>query len=290
MGNKINELLKYGYELLKKQKINSYILDVQLLLGKAINKDRLFLFINGDYEITEEEAENYYGYLKLREKKMPVKYILGECEFMGLNFKVRPGVLIPRPDTEILVECALKEIERSNFSDICDLCCGTGAIGLSIAKFIDYVDVKCSDISPTALQVTAENMRRFLLQEKVQVIKSDLLQYFIENEMKFNMVVSNPPYIKISMIDTLMDDVKNYEPYEALCGGEDGLEFYRRIAVESLKVLEDDGVIMLEIGDDERDSVSSILRESGFENICCIKDLSGKDRVISAVVGTHSLI
>ncbi|MHC6181280.1 peptide chain release factor N(5)-glutamine methyltransferase [Clostridium sp. JNZ X4-2] len=285
MENKINELLKYGYGILKNKKIDSYVLDVQLLLGKAINKDRLFIFINGNYEVTREEAENYYKYLKLREKKMPVKYILGECEFMGMNFMVTPGVLIPRPDTETLVEQALQEIKGSGICNICDLCCGTGAIGLSIAKFTDNISVKCCDISPVALKVTAENIKRFSLQKRVQVVKSDLLQYFIKNKIKFNMIVSNPPYIEKNMIDKLMDDVKNYEPYEALCGGEDGLEFYRKIAEESLKVLNKGGVLMLEIGYDQKDEVSCILKKNGFQNISCIKDLSGKNRVIRAVWG-----
>lgn len=285
MENKINELLKYGYEILKDKKIDSYVLDVQLLLGKAINKDRLFIFINGNYEVTKEEAEDYYGYLKLREKKMPVKYILGECEFMGMNFLVTPGVLIPRPDTETLVEQALQEINGGGICNICDLCCGTGAIGLSIAKFTDNVDVKCCDISPMALKVTAENIKRVSLQKRVQVVESDLLQYFIKNKVKFNMIVSNPPYIEKNMIDKLMDDVKNYEPYEALCGGEDGLEFYRKIAEESLKVLNKGGVLMLEIGYDQKEKVSCILKKNGFQNISCIKDLSGKNRVIRAVLG-----
>ena len=288
MGNKINELLKYGYEILKNKEIDSYILDVQLLLGKAINKDRLFIFINGNYEVTEKEAEDYYRYLKLREKKMPVKYILEECEFMGLNFVVRPGVLIPRPDTETLVEQALNKVRNNNFRHICDLCCGTGAIGLSIAKFIDYVNIKCCDISSTALEITAENIRRFSLQKRVQAVKSDLLQYFIKNRVKFNMIVSNPPYIKKSIMDTLMEDVKNYEPREALYGGEDGLMFYRKIAEESPEVLDRGGVLMLEIGDNQREEVSCILKKQGFKNISCVKDLAGRDRVISAVVGKGS--
>ncbi|CAB1254040.1 peptide chain release factor N(5)-glutamine methyltransferase [Clostridium sp. MT-14] len=285
MKNKINELLKYGYEILKNEEINSYILDVQLLLGKAINKSRLFIFINGDYEVTEKEAQDYRRYIELREKKMPVKYILRECEFMGLNFLVTPGVLIPRPDTETLVEQALDKVRSNNFHNICDLCCGTGAIGLSIAKFINNVNIKCCDISPIALKVATENIKRFSLQKRVEVIKSDLLQYFIENKMKFQMIISNPPYVKKSMMDTLMEDVKNYEPYEALCGGEDGLVFYREIAKESLTVLNKGGVLMLEIGDDQKDEVSCILKKYGFINISCVKDLSGKDRVISAVAG-----
>ncbi|AZV55297.1 peptide chain release factor N(5)-glutamine methyltransferase [Clostridium sp. AWRP] len=283
-GSSIRELLTKGYEVLKNREIESYALDAQLLLGKVLNKDRLFMLINGDYEVAEKETEEYYKYLKLRENKMPVKYILGHCEFMSIDFIVKPGVLIPRPDTETLVEQALIQVERNNFHNICDVCCGTGIIGISIAKLIEDINVKCCDISSTACEVTAENIRRLSLEEKVQVVKSNLMEYYIQNEVKFHMIVSNPPYIKESSIPILMEDVKNYEPREALSGGKDGLEFYREITKESLKVLESSGIIMFEIGYDQRKSVSDILAQNGFKNIMCIKDLAGKDRVIKGVL------
>lgn len=280
----VSTLLKYGYKVLKDKKISSYILDSQLLLGKAINKDRLFIVINADYKVTKEEAEKYYYYLKLREEKMPVKYILGQCEFMGMDFIVKPGVLIPRPDTETLVEQALKEIDNNEFYNICDLCCGTGAIGVSLAKFVEHINVICCDISDTACEVAEQNVRRYSLNKRISIVKSDLMEYFILNKIKFNMIVCNPPYIKESVIDTLMEDVKNYEPHEALSGGEDGLEFYRKIVKQSLKVLIENGMLMFEIGYDQKKDVTSILMRYGFKNITCIKDLAGKDRVIKAVV------
>ncbi|WP_333887303.1 peptide chain release factor N(5)-glutamine methyltransferase [Clostridium sp.] len=280
----VNTLLKQGYKILKDKKIESYILDVQLLLGKAINKDRLFIFINGDYKVTEEEVEKYYYYLKLREKKMPVKYILGQCEFMGMDFIVKPGVLIPRPDTETLVEQALEEIDNNECYNICDLCCGTGAIGISLAKFKEYINIVCCDISDTACEVAEQNVGRYRLDKRVKVVKSDLMEYFILNKIKFNMIVCNPPYIKESIIDTLMEDVKNYEPYEALNGGEDGLEFYRKIVKQSLKVLTESGMLIFEIGHEQKKDVISILAKYGFKDITCIKDLAGKDRVIKAVI------
>ena len=283
-GSSIRELLERGYEVLKNREIESYALDAQLLLGKVLNKDRLFILLNGNYEVPEKEAEEYYDYLKLRENKMPVKYILGHCEFMGIDFTVKSGVLIPRPDTETLVEQALIQIKHNNFHNICDVCCGTGIIGISIAKLIEGINVKCCDISSTACEVTAENIRRFSLEEKVQVIKSNLMEYYIQNDVKFHMIISNPPYIKESSIPTLMEDVKNYEPREALLGGKDGLEFYRKIAKQSLKVLEINGIIMFEIGYDQRESVADILTQNGFKNIMCIKDLAGKDRVIKGVL------
>lgn len=280
----VNELLKYGYNFLKNKRIYSYNLDTQLLLGKAIDKDRLFVLMNGNYKVTEEEAEEYYNYLKLRGEKMPVKYILGECEFMGINFMVKPGVLIPRPDTESLVEQALKEISKNKLHDICDLCCGTGAIGISLAKFMEHIDVTCCDISDIACEVTKQNIKRYDLDKKVNVIKSNLLDYFISNGIKFDMIVCNPPYIKEGLINDLMEDVKNYEPHEALDGGKDGLEFYRKIVKNSLNVLGKNGIIVFEIGYDQKRDVTKILMQFKFKNIICIKDLAGKDRVIRATV------
>lgn len=282
--SKIGELLKEGYQILKEEGIESYALDCDLLLGKVVKKDRLFLLLNRDYELNHKEIEEFYRLLKLRKNKMPIKYMLGECEFMGLPFYIREGVLIPRPDTEILVECAMEEIKKNKFKNICDVCCGSGIIGITIAKLLKDVNVKCSDISHTAYEVTSENIKRLGVGERVQVIESDLLGKFIENKERFDVVVSNPPYIRKNVIGTLMEDVKNFEPYEALCGGEDGLNFYREITSESLKLLNNGGMLLFEIGYDQKDSVSNLLKENGFVEVECLKDLSGKDRVIKGKI------
>lgn len=282
--SKIGELLKEGYQILKEEGIESYALDCDLLLGKVVKKDRLFLLLNRDYELNDKEIEEFYRLLTLRKNKMPIKYMLSECEFMGLPFYIREGVLIPRPDTEILVECAIEEIKKNKFKDICDVCCGSGIIGITIAKLLGDVNVKSSDISHTAYEVTSENIKRLDVGEKVQVIESDLLGKFIENKEKFDMVVSNPPYIRRNVIGTLMEDVKNFEPYEALCGGEDGLYFYREITSQSLKLLNNGGMLLFEIGYDQKDSVSNILKENGFVEVECLKDLAGKDRVIKGKI------
>lgn len=281
---KIGELLKEGYQTLKEEGIESYALDCDLLLGKVIKKDRLFLLLNRDYELTDREIEEFYNILSFRKNKMPIKYMLEECEFMGLSFYVREGVLIPRPDTETLVEAAIEEIKKNKFSSVCDVCCGSGIIGITIAKLANSVKVKCSDISSAAYEVTSENIKRLKVGENVKVIKSDLLSKFIEGGEKFDIIVSNPPYIRESVIETLMEDVKNYEPYEALCGGEDGLDFYRKITYQSTRVLSNGGMLLFEIGYDQKDSVSDILKENGFAEIECIKDLAGKDRVIKGKI------
>ena len=165
---------------------------------------------------------------------MPIKYILGECEFMAMDFIVKPGVLIPRPDTEILVEEVIKIVKEEGYTRICDVCSGSGAIGIAIAQFVESAKVVLYDISHDAIDVSNFNIKRFNLSHRVKVEFSDLLKAPIDQNKKFEVIVSNPPYIREDVIPTLMEDVKNYEPYIALSGGEDGLDFYRRITKESL--------------------------------------------------------
>lgn len=283
MGNnksKVGELLKKGYEILKSVGISSYQLDCELLLGKVIEKDRLFMLLNREYEVSFEKVNEYFTLVEKRKDKMPIKYMLGECEFMGMPFYIKEGVLIPRPDTEVLVESAVEEIKKNSFKNICDVCCGSGVIGISIAKLVENIKVKSCDISNTAYEVTEENIKRLFVENRVEIFKSDLLECFVDKGQKFDMIVSNPPYIRPDVIETLMEDVRDYEPYEALYGGEDGLEFYRKITLQSVDLLNKDGMLIFEIGYDQKEPVSDILKQNGFCKIICIKDLAGKDRVV----------
>ncbi|MGH4051879.1 MAG: peptide chain release factor N(5)-glutamine methyltransferase [Clostridium sp.] len=281
----IGEILLKSYQILKNVKIESYLLDSQLLLGKVINKDKLFIMINRDFNLNEQDENEFLRLVELRKNKMPIKYILGVCEFMGMDFIVGPGVLVPRPDTEILVEEVIKVIAQKGYTKICDVCTGSGAIGISIAQSVKNTIVMMYEISSVAIEVANINIKRFDLSNRVKARRSDLLKGPIDKNMKFDVIVSNPPYIRKSVIPTLMDDVKNYEPIIALDGGEDGLDFYRRITLESLQVLEKGGLLAFEIGYDQKDEVTDILLEAGFKQIECIKDLSGNDRVIKAILG-----
>lgn len=276
----IGEVLKYAYDILKKENIDTYMLDAQLLLQKVLKKDKLFIILNRNETLSKDEEEEFLKLINLRKNKMPVKYILGECEFMGLNFYVKEGVLIPRADTEILVEEVIKEIKENNYNRICDVCCGSGAIGVSIGKYIENATVDCYDISDIAIEVTGKNIERFLLKDRVTVEKSDLLTVAIKQNKKFDVIVSNPPYIKEEVIPTLMEDVKDYEPYIALCGGIDGLDFYRKITNQSLKILENNGLLAFEIGYDQGEAVKELLIENGFTDIRVINDLAGLNRVV----------
>lgn len=281
---KIQQLLSNGYEILKNSDIQSYILDCQLILAKVLNFDRVSIIINRDKVVDDINVNEYFRLIDLRKNKMPLKYITEETEFMGIPLYIKQGVLIPRPDTEILVEEVLNCIDKKNNVSICDVCCGSGAIGLSIAKISENSKIYCSDISETAEEVTTRNIELLSLNNRVCFVKSDLLESAIANNLKFDVVVSNPPYISTDVIPTLMEDVKTYEPFMALWGGEDGLDFYRSITKQSLQVLNKDGIIAYEIGYDQASEVKAILEANGFKNIKAIKDLAGLDRVVIGVL------
>ena len=280
----IGEILLKSYQILKNVKIETYLLDSQLLLGKVLNKDKLFIMLNRDFNLNKEQENEFLQLVETRKNKMPIKYILGECEFMSMDFIVKPGVLIPRPDTEILVEEVINIVKEEGYTRICDVCSGSGAIGISIAQFVESAKVMLYDISNDAIDVSNLNIKRFNLSHRVKVEFSDLLKAPIDQNKKFDVIVSNPPYIREDVIPTLMEDVKNYEPIIALSGGEDGLDFYRRITKESLLILEKGGLLAFEIGYDQREAVMDILLQSGFKEIKCIKDLSGNDRVVKGTL------
>jgi len=277
---KVANLLSYGYQILKENKIESYMIDTQLLLQKVLEVDKLFILTNRNVEVTSQDEKKFRSLIEVRKSKMPIKYILGHCEFMGLDFLVREGVLIPRPDTETLVEHVISIAKTRNFKKICDACCGSGAIGISLSHFLNGSDITCCDLSEIAVEVTKENAMRLAPNGKIKVIKSDLLEFAIEVRENFDIIVSNPPYIKEHVIETLMEDVKNYEPYIALNGGEDGLEFYKKIIIQSLKLLKENGVLAFEIGNDQGIEVKNLMEESAYRNVEIFKDLAGFDRVV----------
>ena len=211
---------------------------------------------------------------------MPVKYILNECEFMNMNFYVEAGVLIPRADTEILVEEVLNHIDPNSNMNICDLCCGSGAIGISLANLRKNIKVDLIDYYDIPEKVTLININKFNIHKRATFIKSNLLKESINSKKNYDIIVSNPPYIEEHEISYLMDDVKNYEPHTALSGGEDGLDFYKRIINESKGVLSNNGILAFEIGYNQGTQVKGLMQESGFTELKIIKDLAGLDRVV----------
>lgn len=276
----IGDLLDIASKTLKAEDIDTYMLDAQLLLCNVLAKDKVYIITNREKEVSAKDEKEYLSLIEKRKGKMPIKYILGETEFMGLDFDIEEGVLIPRGDTEILVEEVLSIVEDDDEIEICDLCSGSGAIGISIASYRKKVRVDEIDFYNIPEKITKKNIVKHGLEDRVSFIKSDLLTEAIKEGKKYSIIVSNPPYIKAYEIDNLMDDVKKYEPHVALDGGDDGLIFYRRIIKESKYVLKENGVLAFEIGHDQGEDVSELMKESGFSNIKLLKDLAGLDRVL----------
>lgn len=257
-------------------------LDAEVILSYVLNKDKIYIYINRDMELDEETAREFFKLIERRKNGEPVQYIVGRQEFMSLDFMVAPGVLIPRGDTEVLVEEALKNMHNLKNPTVVDVGCGSGAISVSIAKYKEDARVIALDIMDIPLKITETNAEKNGVLNRLHIIKSDMLKSL---DKKFynsiDVIISNPPYIREDVIPTLMREVKDFEPYTALSGGEDGLFFYREITKQSLNFIKRGGFIAYEIGYDQRDKVMSILEENGFCNITCTKDLAGYDRVVT---------
>ena len=278
MNNTIKELIDYGVKEL--QNSDTALLDARLILSKVIKKDKLFIIVNRDYKVEPNQKTEYLQLIDQRKKNKPVKYILGECDFMGLDFYIEEGVLIPRSDTEVLVQELLKYIDESQELKVCDLCTGSGAIAISLAYYRKNIKVDAVDYFKKPEKVTKINIEKHNLKERVTFIESDLLSELIKKGKKYDILVSNPPYIKRVEIEKLMNDVKDYEPGEALDGGEDGLYFYRKIISQSKEVLVQNGILAFEIGYDQGEQVRNLMENNNFEDVYVVKDLAGLDRVV----------
>ena len=268
-----------GIQELEKAGIIEAKLDARLLLERVCNTDHSALIAHPDRELSEKEISLYNSFIARRSKREPVAYILGAWEFMGLEFMVSEDVLIPEQDSEFLVEEALRYCQDG--MQILDLCTGSGCIALSILNFTNDTKAVGTDISNKALAVAGDNAQKLGLSDRIIFEETDL---FPKNmEKKADIIVSNPPYIASSVIDTLAPEVKDFEPHLALDGEEDGLAFYRRIAKKAGEFLFSSGYLIMEIGFDQADAVRDILTECGcYHDIEVVKDFSGNDRVIKA--------
>lgn len=268
------EAFLMGMQKLKEAEIGEAQLDARLLLEEVCGTDHNTLLCHGDREVSEAEEEQYRKALEQRAVHVPLQHLLGYQDFMGLRFQVNEYVLIPRQDTEILVEEAMRYLHDG--MRILDLCTGSGCILLSLLHYSNDCEGVGVDISQEALQVAAQNAE--LLGIKADFLKSDLYEKVTG---KFDLLVSNPPYIERKVIPTLMEEVREYDPYIALDGGEDGLDFYRRIIGGAQDYLKRGGQILMEIGSGQAQAVSELLREAGFKEIDVCKDFAGLDRVVS---------
>lgn len=275
---KISDILKDTADRLKKADIDTANLDAKLLLCKYLNKDKLYLIVNANEEI--EVDSSFFELVERRENYEPMQYILGKAEFYGLDFKVNKNVLIPRPDTEILVERVINFVGDNQYT-VLDIGTGSGCIPITVAVNCKNAKAYTVDISPDATKVAVDNAKNNGVGDRVTFLNMDILKDF--PDFKVDCIVSNPPYIEDEVIPTLMEDVKNYEPIIALSGGEDGLVFYRRIAEKGKDILNDGGFIAFEVGHNQAQEVKEILERNGYTNIEITKDLAGIDRVVSAL-------
>ncbi len=259
-------------------------LDAEVLLCDVLNCERISLVINKDKELTSSEYELFESFISRRKKNEPVSYITGKKEFMSLEFDVKEGILIPRPDTEILVENII-EVYKDTSVKILDLCTGSGAIAVSLAYYLKNASVIAVDKFDICTEIAAQNAKKHNVSDRVCVIKADVLDNFSVDE-QIDCIVSNPPYIRSEVLTSLPRDVKNYEPDYALDGGNDGLIFYRKITEYASKKLKYSGMLAFEIGYDQGESVKKIIENSGsFKDISILKDLAGLDRVVTAEKG-----
>ena len=273
------KLYENGIEILNRAGIAEAKLDARLLLECVCGTDHSTLLAHPDREISEEENARYNEFLDRRAKREPVAYILGSWDFMGLTFKVNRDVLIPEQDTETLVEEAMIYLEDG--MRVLDLCTGSGCIALSLLRYTNDTKVVATDISEKALMVAKENAENLGLTDRAEFVNTDLFP--AEDMGKFDIIVSNPPYIASKVIDTLAPEVKDYEPRLALDGDEDGLVFYRRIVENAHKFLYSSGYLLLEIGFDQGQALVDMLNKQGhFHDIQVIKDYAGNDRVVRA--------
>ncbi len=275
---KIEELLREGKKVLEKNNIEEASIISRILLEYVLKIDRNKLVINKDEEIENNKENEYMGYIKEVVAGKPVQYITNKQEFMGLSFFVDENVLIPQPDTEILVEEAIKYANQIKENvEILDMCTGSGCIGVALAKHVKNAKVTLVDISTKALEVAKKNAKENEVKEKVNFIQSDMFENI---KSKFDVIVSNPPYIKTKVINELDLQVQN-EPHLALDGGENGLKFYEILINEAPKYLKENGKIFLEIGYDQKKEVEELARNSKlYKEIETVKDLANNDRVI----------
>ena len=279
-GETLTGLLKKGQMILAQAGIKEAGLDAWLLLEYVTGKSRAYYFAYGEESVTESVAERYLELISRRAGHIPLQHLTHQAFFMGHEFYVDKNVLVPRQDTETLVERVLEE-NRDKNSAILDVCTGSGCIAISLVKLGEYRSVTALDISKEALKVAEANRERILGEEKerLRLIKSDMFEG-LEPKAQFDVIVSNPPYIPSEVIRGLEPEVRDHEPLGALDGKEDGLYFYRILAEQCGDFLNQGGSVYFETGHDQGAAVKTLLESHGFQDTKVIKDLAGMDRVV----------
>lgn len=280
------EALNWATHFLKTHQIQNPRLQAELLLGHSMNQKREGLYLRFHQEIMKEEEEKFKTLVLRRVAGEPLQYLLGYQEFWSILFKVDPRVLIPRPETEHLVEEALSLLSKNNFESfplVLELGTGCGAIAISLARELTHLRIIATDLSKEAIEVARENAMESGVSHRITFLVGDLFEIFSPLKRPFDLILSNPPYIKDSEIEQLTREIRDHEPWIALKAGKDGLDFYRRIISRAPQYLKRGGWLLLELGEGQGERVTELFESTGeFKNPIIVKDLSGIERVIKA--------
>ncbi len=285
----IDRLINWSTKYLEQKGVGSPRLNAEVLLSHLLGIERVELYLKADQSLNQTRFANFKSLITRRGHREPLQYLTGRQEFWSLDFKITEGVLIPRPETEILVEEAAKILgkEQSSISQprILDLGTGCGVIGISLAKEIGSAWILATDICESALGVARENAARHQVEEKILFLCADLFNPLKDNHLCFNLIISNPPYIPSGGFNQLEPEVRNFEPRQALNGGEEGLEFLCRIADQADKFLLPGGWLLLEVGEGQAEKVAGLLKErGGYQAPMIVKDYSDQQRVVKAQI------
>ena len=272
-----NEILKEGENILKKSKIKNPYLDSELILSKVINKKREYILLNFNNELKNLHITKFKKYLLRRQQKEPIAYILGYKYFWKYKFLTNKSVLIPRPDTELIIEEALKCLPISKSKQILDVGTGSGCIVISLLKERPKCEATAIDISLKAINVAKTNAKLHQLENKINFINIDIDKY---NSNNYDLIISNPPYINNFELSRLDEDIKSHEPKLALSGGSNGFRYIKKVIIKSKKLLKINGKLIVEIGHKQKKQSIKILKENGFYINKVSKDLSDKERCI----------
>lgn len=276
----IGSLLKWTQNYFTSKSIESARLDAEVLLSYLLQKERIYLYVHFDEPLEDDELARFRNLVKKRAARVPVAYLTGQKEFMGINFKVNKNVLVPRPETELLVETAVKYLPAEEAANFADIGTGSGAIAISLAKLRPNLSCCAVDISKEALEQAEENASLQTVSDKIEFFQGDLLEPLKNKSEYFTAILSNPPYIPQTDMAGLQPEVREYEPRGALTDEGDGLSFYRRLLADSKNLLTDNGFLACEIGINQASDIKKISKENNWGKFGILKDLAGIERVI----------
>lgn len=282
----IQRLLNWTTQYFTDKALDSPRLNAEMLLSHVLGMKRIDLYTQYDKNVSQQQLDNLHDLVKRAGRHEPIAYLIGKTEFYSLQIHVAPGCLIPRPETELLVQIAIEFLQtRSSPQLVCDLCTGTGCIALAIAKNLPEAGITATDISDAALKTAAKNIEQYKLNNRIKLLSGDLfepLASMAENN-GFDLIVCNPPYVSATEFKDLDKNVKDFEPHLALSAGDDGLDIYRRIIEKVDTFLKPDGALMLEIGYNQGQAVKELLEQAScFAQIAIEKDFQDNDRIVIA--------